>query len=157
MNKEKKGSERSSEVPKLNRENDRMEIPSSLNYLARVDEFIERKLTKLGMSKGQIYDIAISVSEVVTNAVVHGNRNDDSKKVRISLKADASRVEVTVEDEGAGFDRGEVCSPLQEENLLKEAGRGLLIVESLMDEVNILCGPKGGTLVKIVKSLTSKK
>ncbi len=154
MNREKKGSDKSPKVSKLNRENYRIEIPSSLNYLARVDEFIEGKLSKLGMKKGQIYDIAISVSEVVTNAVVHGNRNDAGKKVRISLKADASRVEVTVEDEGVGFDRGKVCSPLQEENLLKEAGRGLLIVESLMDEVNIRCGPKGGTLVRIVKLLT---
>jgi anti-sigma regulatory factor (Ser/Thr protein kinase) len=46
-----------------------------------------------------------------------------------------------------------VCSPIDEENLLKAAGRGLHIVESLMDEVTILCGARGGTLVRIVKSV----
>jgi serine/threonine-protein kinase RsbW len=130
---------------------DRLEIPSSLDHLPRVDAFIEGRLKKLGIDKSQIYDIAISVSEIVTNAVKHGHKHDPSKKVKIGLKADSSRVEVTVEDEGAGFERGKVCSPVDQENLLKAAGRGLHIVESLMDEVTILCGPDGGTLVKIVK------
>lgn len=154
MDKPDKGSTKSSGVPRSIRGNDKIEIPSTLDHLPQVDEFIEGKLKKLGIETGQIYDIAISVSEVVTNAVVHGNQNDLDKKVRISLKADSSRVEVTVEDEGGGFDREGVCSPVEEANLLKEAGRGLHIVESLMDEVNIQCGPRGGTSVKIVKLIT---
>ncbi len=141
-------------VPKSIRGSDKIDIPSTLDYLPQVDEFIEGRLKKLGIAKGQIYDIAISVSEVVTNAVVHGNKSDLGKKVRISLKADSSRVEVTVEDEGGGFDRGGVCSPIEQANLLKEAGRGLHIVESLMDEVNIQCGLQGGTSVRIVKLIT---
>jgi serine/threonine-protein kinase RsbW len=135
------------------RENDRMEIPSSLDHLPAVDQFIEEKLKRLGIDKSQIYDIAISVSEVVTNAVKHGNQNDLNRRVKIDLKADASRVEVTVEDEGSGFDRECICSPFEGENLLKEAGRGLLIVESLMDELSICRKPKGGTQVKIVKNI----
>lgn len=135
------------------RENDGIKIPSSLDHLPQVDQFIEKKLKRLGIDKSRIYDIAISVSEVVTNAVMHGNQNDSSKNVKIYLKADVSRVEVTVEDEGYGFDRQCICSPIEKENLLKEAGRGLLIVESLMDEVSICSKPKGGTQVKIVKNI----
>jgi serine/threonine-protein kinase RsbW len=138
-------------LPGVVRKDDQIEIPSTLDYLPQVDEFVEKKLTRLGIEKGQVYDIAISVSEVVTNAVVHGNKNDLNKKVRISLKVDSSRVEVTVEDEGAGFDRECVCPPIDNKNLLKEAGRGLLIVDSLMDELDICCSTEGGTQVRIVK------
>lgn len=140
-------------VPKPTRRNDQIEIPSALDYLPQVDEFIEKRLKKLGIKKNLIYDVAISVSEVVTNAVVHGNKNDSKKKVKISLKTDSSRVEVSVQDEGTGFDRECVRSPIDEGNILREAGRGLLIVESLMDEVNISCGPQGGTRVKITKRI----
>jgi serine/threonine-protein kinase RsbW len=153
MDKSSRRSSKSTGVSKPIRKNDRIEIPSSLDHLPRVDQFIEEKLKRLGMDKSQIYDIAISVSEVVTNAVVHGNKNDLNRRVKIDLKADASRVEVTVEDEGSGFDRECICSPIEKENLLKKAGRGLLIVESLMDKVSICRKPKGGTQVKIVKNI----
>jgi serine/threonine-protein kinase RsbW len=141
-------------VPKIIRSDNRIEIPSTLDYLPKVDDFVERKLRKLRIKKDQIIDIAISVSEIVTNAVVHGNKNDLSKKVKISLKVDSSRVEVTVQDEGSGFDPGSVECPIDQENLLKQAGRGLLIVESLMDQVDIQCESAGGTKVKMVKFLT---
>ncbi len=149
--KEATGSHR---VPKIIRSDNRIEIPSTLDYLPKVDDFVERKLRKLKIKKDLIIDIAISVSEIVTNAVVHGNKNDLSKKVKISLKVDSSRVEVTIQDEGSGFDPGSVECPTVQENLLKQAGRGLLIVESLMDQVDIMCGSPGGTKVKMVKFLT---
>lgn len=141
-------------VPRSIRGDDQIEIPSTLDYLPQVDEFIEERLKGLRIKKNLIYDVTISVSEVVTNAVVHGNKNDAKKKVKISLKADSSRVEVTVQDQGAGFDRECVRPPIDEDNILREAGRGLLIVESLMDEVNISCGPQAGTQVRIVKIIT---
>jgi anti-sigma regulatory factor (Ser/Thr protein kinase) len=153
MTKKSKGSSETTGVRRSSEACDRLEIPSSLDYLPQVDAFVEGRLKKLGIDKSQIYDIAIAVSELVTNAVTHGNKHDQNKKVKIGLKADSSRVEVTVEDEGPGFERGEVCSPVDDENLLKAAGRGLHIVESLMDEVTILCGADGGTLVRIVKSV----
>jgi serine/threonine-protein kinase RsbW len=151
MSRKDKGSSETEGVRRSAEAYNRLEIPSSLDYLPQVDVFIEGRLKKLGISQSQIYDIAISVSEIVTNAVKHGHKHDPSKKVKIGLKADSSRVEVTVEDEGPGFERGKVCSPIEEENLLKAAGRGLHIVESLMDEVTFLCGADGGTFVRIVK------
>ncbi|UCB53405.1 MAG: ATP-binding protein [Candidatus Zixiibacteriota bacterium] len=138
---------------KIVRKNNRMEIPSSLDYLPKVDQFVESKLKKLRIKKDQLVDIAISVSEIVTNAVMHGNKNDLGKKVKINVEASPSQVEVIVEDEGTGFDPSSVECRLDPESLLKEAGRGILIVDSLMDKVEILCGPGKGTKVKIVKLL----
>lgn len=141
-------------VPKISRKANQIEIPSTLDYLPEVVDFVERKLKKLRIKKDHVADIAISVSEAVTNAVVHGNKNDRSKKVRTIVKADSSRVEVIVEDQGAGFNRECVRSPITEQNLLKEAGRGLLIVESLMDQVDVVCESDMGTKVRMVKFLT---
>lgn len=136
----------------VQREN-QIEVPSTLDYLPKVDAFVERKLKEWGVKKDKRVDIAISVSEAVTNAVVHGNKNDLSKKVKVSLKGDSSCIEVTVEDEGAGFARECVQPPIGECDLFKKEGRGILIVEALMDKVEFLCEPGKGTTVKMVKFL----
>jgi len=154
MSQSDKGPARIPRVLKMVKKDNEIEIPSTLDFLPKVDEFIERKLRKLKIKKDQITDIAISVSEAVTNAVEHGNRNDITKKVKIRFKADTSSVEVIVEDEGGGFDPSCVESPLEEQNLLKDQGRGILILKSLMDRVDILCEPNRGTKLKMVKFLT---
>jgi serine/threonine-protein kinase RsbW len=151
MNQPTDGLTRSSQPYKIVQKHNLIEIPSTLDYLPKVDEFIEKKLKKLKIKKDQITDIAISVSEAVTNAVVHGNKNNVSKKVRISLKADASAVEISVEDEGGGFDPTGVESCVENQNLLKQAGRGILILSTLMDKVEFSCEPDRGTKVKMVK------
>jgi len=153
MSQSDKGPARIPRVLKMVKKDNEIEIPSTLDFLPKVNEFIERKLRKLKIKKDQIADIAISVSEAVTNAVEHGNRNDITKKVKIRFKADASSVEVIVEDEGGGFDPSCVESPLEEQNLLKDQGRGILILKSLMDQVDILCEPNRGTKLKMIKFL----
>ena len=110
----------------IKKKNNQITIPSSLDYLPKVDEYVEGKLRKLGVDKDRLADIAVSVTEAVTNAVLHGNQNDLKKKVQIELKAD----------------------------LLKEAGRGIFILKSLMDEVDFIISPKKGTIVKMTKFLS---
>ncbi|MFQ6031509.1 MAG: ATP-binding protein [Candidatus Zixiibacteriota bacterium] len=139
---------------KIKKKNNQIIIPSSLNYLPKVDEYVEGKLRELGVDENKLVDIAISVTEAVTNAVVHGNRNDLKKKVHIRLKADSSHVEITVEDQGNGFDPESIQSPIVEKNLLKEVGRGIFILKSLMDEVDFIIHPQKGTLVKMTKFLS---
>jgi serine/threonine-protein kinase RsbW len=135
------------------RENNRIIIPSSLNYLREVDEFVEQKLKEQGVDSGLVTDIAISVTEIVTNAVNHGNRNDLHKKVMVSVRLDKESVTIQVEDQGGGFDSEHLENPLDEKNLLKEAGRGVFIVKSLMDEVKFETLPNNGTIVTLVKRL----
>src|SRR4030067_1025819 len=135
------------------KEDNRITIPSSLNYLREVDEFVEQKLKEEGVDSGLVTDIAISVTEVVTNAVNHGNRNDLHKKVTVSVKLDKKSVTIQVEDQGGGFDSEHLENPLDEKNLLKEAGRGVFIVKSLMDEVKFEALPNNGTIVTLVKRL----
>ena len=130
-----------------------MIIPSSLNFLREVDEFVEQKLREQGINQDLVTDIAISVTEVVTNAVNHGNRNDRRKKVTVSLKIEQKQVTIRIEDQGAGFDPEHLANPLAEENLLKDAGRGIFIVKSLMDEVKFEVNSDSGTAVVLIKKL----
>jgi len=132
-------------------------IPSSQLYLTKVDEFVEKKLKKLGLDKDQVADMAISVTETVNNAIVHGNKNDPAKKVFLRLKSDRSSITIEVEDEGQGFEPCCLPSPITEENLLKEVGRGIFIVRSLMDKVDFAFKKEGGTVVSLTKYLKKDK
>ena len=139
-------------MPQVIRENNRIIIPSSLEYLREVEEYVEERLKQKKLSQDLLADIAISVTEVVTNAVCHGNQNDSRKKVYVSVEVHPRQVVVSVADEGTGFDPAQLPNPTEEENLLKDAGRGIFIVKSLMDEVKFEAGPKGGTTITLVKN-----
>jgi serine/threonine-protein kinase RsbW len=93
----------------------------------------------------------MAVREAVTNAVVHGNSQDEQKVVDIILKSLPDAVEISVHDQGAGFNPNEVPDPTAEENLLKTSGRGIFFMRSFMDEVHWFLPPEGGTTVRMLK------
>lgn len=130
----------------------RISIPSTQEYLPDVDIFIEGILRGYGIDESTIADIAISVSELVNNAIDHGNKKNEEKRVTVAIEKDSSAVTISVSDEGTGFDPNELDDPLAEENLLKEIGRGIFIVRSLMDTVNIAPSDKG-TEITFTKAL----
>jgi serine/threonine-protein kinase RsbW len=140
-------------MAKVVKKDNRIIIPSSLNHLREVDEFIQQKLIQQGIGQSLVTDIAIAVTEAVTNAVCHGNRNDPQKKVDISLEMTNDRVTIKVKDRGSGFNPEAINNPLKEENLLKQAGRGIFIVKSLMDEVKFEIMPDNGTNLLMVKKI----
>ena len=121
----------------------RISIPSTQEYLPDVDIFIEGILRGYGINESIIADIAISVSELVNNAIDHGNKKNEEKRVIVTIEKNSEAVSLTVTDEGAGFNPDELDDPLAEENLLKEVGRGIFIVRSLMDKVDIMPSKKG--------------
>ena len=130
-----------------------MTFPSSLDQIAKADDFLESRLRGKGISEDTIANLAIAVTELVNNAIKHGNKLKKSKIVRVDLYCDSGRIEVTVSDEGNGFDPHDIPNPLAEENLLKEIGRGIFIVNSLIDEVKFQFPPEGGTKVTIIKNI----
>jgi len=113
-------------------------IPSDLNYLSTVDDFIEGILRGFGVDESVIADIAISVSELLNNSINHGNQSDDDKPVVVSIDRSGKDVSITITDRGTGYNPTEIADPLAEENLLKNTGRGLFIVKSLMDKVEVI-------------------
>lgn len=131
---------------------DSIVIPSSTDFLADAVAFVEERLREFGADESAVADIALSTSEIVNNAISHGNAADRSKKVTIRVTRNKQDVSVSVIDQGTGFIRSDIDDPLADENLLKEAGRGIFIVEHLMDKIDII--PTGnGTTITITKAL----
>ena len=129
-----------------------IKTPSNQDFLADVDTFLEGTLRGWGIEESVIADIAISVSELVNNAMIHGNKSSPDKVVTVKLlKADGS-VTISVGDQGTGFNPENIEDPLAEENLLREVGRGIFIVRSLMDKVEIDASSKG-TTISITKNV----
>jgi serine/threonine-protein kinase RsbW len=111
-------------------------IPSDAAFLAAVDEFIENKLINVGVSSSLVADMAISVTEIVNNAIVHGNKNNSNKIIAIKVKFIGNDAIVSIKDQGQGFNPDIVPNPIEESNLLNKVGRGIFIVRALMDSVN---------------------
>ena len=91
-------------------------------------------------------DILISLTEAVNNAIIHGNKADESKKVKIDMQEEKSGIAVSVTDEGQGFDPEEVPDPTSPENLECCGGRGVFIMSSLADKLSYI---NNGTTVKM--------
>lgn len=127
-------------------------IPSDTRFIADVDEFIENRLRESGINDSTVADLAISVSEIVNNAIIHGNKADINKKVQVKLSINPERVEIRVKDQGGGFDPDMIPDPLAESNLLNVVGRGIFIVRSLMDTIDFNFSDNGTEIV-ITKSL----
>ena len=127
-------------------------IPSNQEFLPDVDIFIEGILRGFGADESIVADIAISVSELVNNAILHGNKSISEKSVTVTISNANGEVTILVTDQGGGFDPSEVENPIDDANLLKEVGRGIFIVKSLMDKVDI-DATDIGTTVQITKSI----
>lgn len=124
-----------------------IEITSDLSELARVEQFAEKAFRKAGVSDDEIDDLAIVFTEVVNNAIIHGNQKDKSKKVFIEIRIKNGNVEIRVKDQGNGFNPDTLADPLAPENLMKESGRGIFILKALMDEVDYEFSKKGTTII----------
>jgi serine/threonine-protein kinase RsbW len=130
-----------------------IKIPSSPDNIAAVDEFLEDWLRQRKVPEDTIADLAIAITELVNNAIKHGNKKNQKKMVTVSLSMEPHEAVATIADEGEGFDPGDIPDPVAEENLMKEIGRGIFIVKSLMDEVKFVFPAGGGTKVTITKKL----
>lgn len=129
----------------------KLEIPSQLNQLQRVEKFTEDVTTKMDFSEEDRDSIAISITEIVSNAISHGNKRNRDKKVTIMYEIYKNRLVITVQDEGPGFNVREIDDPLDPKNLLKDSGRGIYIVRALMDEVEFQTNEMG-SFIKLVKN-----
>lgn len=126
-------------------------IPSKLKELNKIELLSEEMGRKMSLSEDQQDNLAIAVTEAVGNAIVHGNKKDPEKNVIVTFRLEEDKIEVSVQDEGKGFDPGELADPLDPNNLMKESGRGIFILKSLMDEVSFSFSPKGTTLRFVMK------
>ncbi|HEU4766436.1 MAG TPA: ATP-binding protein [Pyrinomonadaceae bacterium] len=128
-----------------------LSLPSRIETVATAAAAVAEFVNRSGISEEAAFGIDMAVREAVTNAVLHGNRQDESKTVDVTLKSSPDAVEISVHDQGAGFNPDEVPDPTAAENILKSSGRGIFFMRNFMDEVDWSIRPGGGTTVRMVK------
>lgn len=132
-------------------EKSELKLPSRVEAVAEASAALAELVSRSGMDEETAFGIDLALREAVTNAVLHGNESDDSKSVHLVLQSSPHALEISVHDEGTGFDPESVPDPTDAENILKTSGRGIFFMRSFMDEVNWFIRPGGGTTVRMVK------
>jgi serine/threonine-protein kinase RsbW len=122
-------------------------IESRLKELEKVERFSEQVARQSGLSTDESDNLAIAVTEAVGNAITHGNCGDPAKTVEIVFDGLENGIRVRVSDQGCGFDPSRLANPLDPENLMKESGRGIFILKSLMSEVRFDITPRGSSII----------
>jgi serine/threonine-protein kinase RsbW len=124
------------------------ELPSDLALMDGVLEYLQERVSKLGLIKPERSNLFIALDEAFVNAVKHGNKNDPNKLLRITAELSAKEACFTVEDQGEGFDIGQIPDPCDPANLFRTSGRGVLLIYNIMDEVEYNAQ---GNRIKMVK------
>ena len=128
-----------------------LKLPSRIESIAEAAEAAAGVARRLGLSEEAAFGLDMAVRESVTNAVLHGNRQDEGKLVEVNFEDAGGELVVTVRDEGEGFDPAAIPDPTDAQNLLKNSGRGILFMRSFMDTVEWEPHPAGGTVVRMTK------
>lgn len=130
-----------------------VDYDSSLASVDAAEEAILRFAQDLGVDEEEQYRFGMAVREAMVNAVVHGNRYHEDRKVRFDVAHEPGKIVVRIGDEGEGYEPVEVPDPLAEENLLRQSGRGILLIQAFVDEFAIQKRAPRGTEVTLVKYL----
>ena len=110
-------------------------VKSRPSAVVEVCEQVLSKLESYGFDKDDIFAVHLALEEAFLNAVKHGNKMDSSKDVKLEYSVDFDKVEISLTDEGDGFEPASVADPRYGEDLYKPGGRGLLLMNSYMDVV----------------------
>lgn len=122
-------------------------LSSDFDEIQRVESFVEELQDWISFDDDTYGNVMLALSEAVTNAIVHGNKQDSDKKVHIMASQNNQKLTISIKDEGEGFDPSSLPDPLQDENLLKEGGRGVYLIEQFADEVTY---SEGGTKITVI-------
>jgi len=126
-------------------------LPSRIEAVNEAAAALARTLSDLEADEQIAFGLDMAIREAVTNAVMHGNKQDEAKEVRVNIKSSPEAIEISVHDEGQGFNPTEVPDPTAAENIMKSSGRGIFFMRNFVDEVEWLIRPEGGTTVRMTK------
>lgn len=136
----------------------RLEFTSAFEMLDFVQVVSDHVGRAAGLDDDARHYVVVAIRESVINAIRHGNRNNPGKHVFVEFSTGSSAgdevLTIRVRDQGEGFDPAAVADPLAPENLLKSSGRGIFLIRSLMDDVQLQSAPEGGMEIRMVKRVS---
>src|SRR6202162_780284 len=125
-------------------------LDSTRETVDSAEQAPSRIASEAGFDDDEVMRISMAVREAAVNAVLHGNAYDPNKKVKLDFENIGRDLVITIRDQGCGLDMSKIPDPLAPENLLKTSGRGIFLIRSFMDEVQI-SPSQTGTEIKLIK------
>ena len=118
-------------------------IPADVKRITPLINKIMGIVRRIGCAAGREFEVETALREALANAIIHGCGRDPSKEVEFVVACDEERgMLIVVRDPGPGFDPSQIPSPIKGQNLFSTGGRGIYLINQLMDEVRF---EKGGT------------
>ena len=123
-------------------------LPGDVHAISPVVEKVMSIVTEMGCAAGKEFEIEVALREALANAIEHGAGHDSSKQIQCCVACDHTRgMLIVVRDPGPGFDPSQIPSPIVGEGLFATGGRGIYLINQLMDEVRF---ERGGTEIHMV-------
>lgn len=124
-------------------------LAADINAVMPVVEGIMHTVREMNCAAGKEHEIELALGEALANAIVHGCKSDRSKVVQCCVACEQARgLLIVVRDPGHGFDPASIPSPVVGQNIFSEHGRGIFLINQLMDEVRY---ERGGTEIHMRK------
>lgn len=112
-----------------------LKLASNAGSVSKVEPFVQKLVNRYNLSPDRECDILVSLTEAVTNAIVHGNCKKEDKTVQVKTKQEKGILALRVSDEGCGFDFNNLPDPTAPENICKCGGRGVYLMRQLADNI----------------------
>jgi serine/threonine-protein kinase RsbW len=126
-------------------------LESLIESIALAEEVGVRVAAVAGFGEDDQYKIGLAVHEGVMNAFQYGNKQCRERKIHLIFELLEDKLVIHVVDQGAGFRLEDVPDPREDENVLGDSGRGVLLMKAFMDEVDVLSSAAGGAEVVMAK------
>jgi serine/threonine-protein kinase RsbW len=124
-------------------------VPGRLEALSPAVEEVMAEVRQMECARGKEFEIETALREALANAIRHGCGNDPDKTVELCAACDPARgMLLVVRDPGPGFDPALIPSPVRGQNVFRHHGRGIYLINQLMDEVSF---ERGGTEIRMLK------
>ena len=115
-----------------------MKLPSDPSCICEVETFVQQLVMRLNIDPNLYPNMLISLTEAVNNAIKHGNRFDDRKKILVTYRKKPHQILLIISDEGSGFDPFNLPDPTSEDRIEEEGGRGVYLMKQLTDGIRFL-------------------
>ena len=131
----------------------RLKIESKLSNLRLIENAIDEITGAIGIKQDNYGKIMVAALEAVNNAVTHGNRSDPNKIVDVEIAFEDNDINITVTDEGEGFNPDSIPDPTMPENIEELSGRGVFLMTKLADSIKF--NEKGNSVKMSFKEVTN--
>ncbi len=124
-------------------------VPADIKAISAVVDWVMKLAREMNCSSGKEFAVETALREALANAIIHGAKNDLTKEIQCCVACDDSgSILLVVRDPGPGFDPAALPSPTQGQNIFSDHGRGIYLINQLMDEVRY---ERGGSEIRMRK------